>query len=75
MEFYSSSTSSEFEEQLENACAIFIADETVRHEESEYTLNLDGKVNCEFSSAVCKLKENSKRFQIYFTLNEKDFEF
>nr|CAD7456306.1 unnamed protein product [Timema tahoe] len=76
MEKSGSSSSSEFEEELENACAVLVANTVARKKRVwVHQINLKRKEKGEFYHLVKELKEHPSRYEMYFRMTKEEFQF
>nr|CAD7258206.1 unnamed protein product [Timema shepardi] len=76
MEGSGSSSSSEFEEELENACAGLVANTVARRKRVwVHQINLKRKEKGEFYHLVKELREHLSRYEMYFRMTKEEFQF
>ena len=76
MECCSSTSSSDYEEDLENVCAILAADTiTVRRKVWVHDINMQRKKKGEFHHLVKELEEHPNRYEMYFRMTKEEFYF
>ena len=76
MECCSSTSSSDYEEDLENICAILVADtETVRRKMWVHDINMKRKGKDEFHHLVKEIEEHPNRCEMYFRKTKEEFNF
>jgi hypothetical protein len=76
MECCSSSSSSDYEADLENVCAILAADTvTVRRNVWVHDINMKRKEKSEFHHLVKELEEHPDRYEMYFRMTREEFNF
>lgn len=71
MEISGSSSSSEFDFELENACAIILNIVARKKRVWVYEINLKRKEMGEFYNLVQELQEHPDRYEMYFEMNDK----
>ena len=76
MERCSSTSSSDYEEDLEDVCAILAADTmTVRRKVWVHAINVQRKKKGEFRHLVKELEEHPNRYEMYFRMTKEEFYF
>jgi hypothetical protein len=76
MECCSSTSSSDYEEDLENICAILAADTvTIRRKVRVHDVNMKRKEKSEFHHLVKELEEQPDRYEMYFRMTKEEFNF
>jgi len=75
VEISGSSSLSEFDFELENACAIIV--NTVAHKKKVWVheINLKRKEKGEFHHLVQELEQHPDRYKMYFRMTKEEFEF
>jgi len=72
----SSTSSSDYEEDLENVCAILAADTmTVRRKVCVHNIIMQRKKKGEFHHLVKELEEHPNCYEMYFRMTKKEFYF
>jgi len=76
MECCSSASLSDYEEDLENICAILTADTvTVRRKLWVHDINMKRKEKGEFHNLIKELEEHPNRYEKYFRMTKDEFNF
>jgi len=76
MEYCSATSSSDYEEDIENVCAILAADTvTVRRKVWVHDINMKLKEKGEFHHLVKELEEHPNRYETYFRMSKVEFNF
>ena len=76
MECCSSTSSSDYEKDLENVCTIVAADTvTVRRKVWVHDINMKWKEKAEFLNLVKELEEHPDRYEMYFRMTKEEFNF
>ena len=76
MECCSSISTSDYEEDLLNVCAIIEADiRTARRKLWVHDINVQRKEKGEFHQLVKELEEHPNRYEMYFRMTKKEFYF
>jgi hypothetical protein len=76
MECCSSTSSSDYEEDLENVCAILAADTvTVRRKLWVHDINMKRNEKGEFHHLVKELDEHPNCYEMYFRMTKEEFNF
>ena len=76
MECCSSTSSLDYEEDLENVCAILAANTvTVRRRVWVHDINMKRKEKGEFHHLVKELAEHPNYYEMYFTMSKEEFNF
>ena len=72
----SSTSSSDYEEDLENVCAILAADTaTIRRKVWVHDINMKRKGKGEFHHLVTELGTHPNRYEVYFRITKEEFHF